>query len=118
MIVLNSVLPFSSFFPEQSKVSNKFKMKIRTKIGIGIKNKIIKDDTNLIKDEIIKTSPGYIEYEGFLTSDFKDYGTLSLSEVISKSSNVVETKPERSSSIIFWSKFSLIVFSGIPELFK
>ena len=46
----------------------------------------------IYKDEIIKTSPGYIEYEGFLTSDFKDYGTLSLSEVISKSSNVAMVK--------------------------
>ena len=46
----------------------------------------------IYKDEIVKTSPGYIEYEGFLTSDFKDYGTLSLSEVISKSSNVAMVK--------------------------
>ncbi len=36
----------------------------------------------------INTSPGWIEYEGFKTSDFKDYGTLSLSEIISLSSNV------------------------------
>tara|TARA_B100001057_G_scaffold484919_1_gene563805 strand:- start:2615 stop:4183 length:1569 start_codon:yes stop_codon:yes gene_type:complete len=46
----------------------------------------------IYKDEIIKTSPGYIEYGGFLTSDFKDYGTLRLSEVISKSSNVAMVK--------------------------
>ena len=36
----------------------------------------------------IDTSPGWIEYEGFKTSDFKDYGTLSLSQIISLSSNV------------------------------
>tara|TARA_B000000475_G_scaffold129112_1_gene104127 strand:- start:366 stop:2015 length:1650 start_codon:yes stop_codon:yes gene_type:complete len=36
----------------------------------------------------INTSPGWIEFEGFRTSDFKDYGLLNLSEVISLSSNV------------------------------
>ena len=36
----------------------------------------------------IDTSPGWIKYEGFKTSDFKDYGELSLSEIISLSSNV------------------------------
>ena len=36
----------------------------------------------------IDTSPGWIEYEGFKTSDFKDYGELSLSQIISLSSNV------------------------------
>ena len=36
----------------------------------------------------IDTSPGWIEYEGFKTSDFKDYGALSLSQIISLSSNV------------------------------
>ena len=46
----------------------------------------------IYKDIIIKTSPGFIEYEGFLTSDFKDYGTLNLSDVISKSSNVAMVK--------------------------
>ena len=46
----------------------------------------------IYKDIIVKTSPGYIEYEGFLTSDFKDYGTLNLSDVISKSSNVAMVK--------------------------
>ena len=36
----------------------------------------------------INTSPGWIEFEGFRTSDFRDYGVLSLSEIISYSSNV------------------------------
>ncbi len=36
----------------------------------------------------IDTSPGWIEFEGFKTSDFKDYGELSLSQIISLSSNV------------------------------
>ena len=36
----------------------------------------------------INTSPGWINFEGYKTSDFRDYGILSLSEIISKSSNV------------------------------
>ena len=36
----------------------------------------------------IDTSPGWIEFEGFKTSDFRDYGTLNLAEIISLSSNV------------------------------
>ena len=42
----------------------------------------------LPKTSKIDTSPGWIEYEGFKTSDFKDYGVLSLSQIISLSSNV------------------------------
>ncbi len=40
------------------------------------------------KDIKIKTSPGWIEYGGYKTSDFRDYGTLNLSDIISYSSNV------------------------------
>ena len=36
----------------------------------------------------INTSPGWIEFEGFKTSDFRDYGTLNPSQIISLSSNV------------------------------
>ena len=36
----------------------------------------------------IDTSPGWIEYEGYRTEDAKNYGVLSISEIISKSSNV------------------------------
>ena len=43
---------------------------------------------NSIEDELINTSPGYIDYEGFITKDFKDYGTQNLSQIISNSSNV------------------------------
>ena len=35
-----------------------------------------------------RTSPGWIELAGYKTSDFKDYGKLTLSEIISLSSNV------------------------------
>ena len=36
----------------------------------------------------VDTSPGWIELAGYKTSDFKDYGLLSLTEIISFSSNV------------------------------
>jgi len=39
-------------------------------------------------DSIIETSPGWVEVSGFRTSDFKDYGKLNLSQIISLSSNV------------------------------
>ena len=46
-------------------------------------------ESNKVKDSTkINTSPGWIEFEGFRTSDFRDYGVLSLSEIISYSSNV------------------------------
>ena len=46
-------------------------------------------ESNKIQDSTkINTSPGWIEFEGFKTSDFRDYGSLSLSEIISYSSNV------------------------------
>ena len=43
---------------------------------------------------------------------------IKLKSLISKSSNVVETKPDNNSSIILLSKFSLIVSGFIPDLFK
>ena len=39
-------------------------------------------------DSIIETSPGWVEVSGFKTNDFKDYGKLNLSQIISLSSNV------------------------------
>ena len=39
-------------------------------------------------DSVIETSPGWIEVAGYKTSDFKDYGKLNLSKIISLSSNV------------------------------
>ena len=46
-------------------------------------------ESNKVQDSTkINTSPGWIEFEGFKTSDFRDYGILSLSEIISYSSNV------------------------------
>tara|TARA_B100001123_G_scaffold451042_1_gene626277 strand:- start:6698 stop:8212 length:1515 start_codon:yes stop_codon:yes gene_type:complete len=40
------------------------------------------------QDVRVNTSPGWIQYGGYKTSDFRDYGKLSLSEIISYSSNV------------------------------
>jgi cell division protein FtsI (penicillin-binding protein 3) len=46
-------------------------------------------DLGLIKaDEVINTSPGYIRVQGHMISDAVNYGRLSISEVIQKSSNV------------------------------
>ena len=39
-------------------------------------------------NDTVDTSPGWVELGGYKTSDFKDYGVLSLSEIISFSSNV------------------------------
>ena len=39
-------------------------------------------------DSIVQTSPGWIEVAGYRTSDFKNYGQLTLSQIISLSSNV------------------------------
>jgi cell division protein FtsI (penicillin-binding protein 3) len=39
-------------------------------------------------EDTIDTSPGWIEVGGYTTSDFKDYGVLNLSEIITFSSNV------------------------------
>ena len=39
-------------------------------------------------DSIVETSPGWIEVAGYRTSDFKNYGQLTLSQIISLSSNV------------------------------
>ena len=39
-------------------------------------------------DSIVQTSPGWIEVAGYRTSDFKNYGQLNLSQIISLSSNV------------------------------
>ena len=46
-------------------------------------------ESGKINEELsINTSPGWIEFEGYKTSDFRDYGRLNLSEIISYSSNV------------------------------
>ena len=46
------------------------------------------DSKKINLEDSINTSPGWVEVSGYKTSDFKDYGVLSLSEIIALSSNV------------------------------
>ena len=46
------------------------------------------DSGKVKKNSKINTSPGWIELGGYKTRDFRDYGFISLSEIISYSSNV------------------------------
>ena len=46
------------------------------------------DSGKVKKDLMTSTSPGWIDFGGYKTRDFRDYGELSLSEIISYSSNV------------------------------
>jgi len=46
------------------------------------------DSKKVNKGTLIDTSPGWIELAGYKTRDFKNYGLLSLSNIISNSSNV------------------------------
>ena len=59
----------------------------------------------------IDTSPGWIEYEGFKTSDFRNYGLLTLSEIISLSSNVGMVKlckdQDIDSLVSYYEKFGI-----------
>lgn len=48
--------------------------------------------TNLTIDSKIDTSPGYIKVDNHTIRDIKKYGTLSLSQILSKSSNVGTAK--------------------------
>lgn len=63
------------------------------------------------KNALINTSPGWIEYGGYKTKDFRDYGVLSLKEIISKSSNVgmvkLCDKQDKDHLLEFFSDFGL-----------
>ncbi len=48
---------------------------------------VLESDSSF-SDQLINTSPGFVDYEGFITEDFKDYGIQNLSQIISNSSNV------------------------------
>ena len=50
------------------------------------------DDELINEDSLIDTNPGWVEFEDYRTEDFRNYGILSVSEVISKSSNVGTVK--------------------------
>ena len=48
----------------------------------------ILESKNVELKDTVNTSPGWIEVAGYKTNDFKDYGVLTLSEIIAFSSNV------------------------------
>tara|TARA_B100000609_G_scaffold172187_1_gene147507 strand:- start:911 stop:2338 length:1428 start_codon:yes stop_codon:yes gene_type:complete len=50
------------------------------------------DDELINEDTLIDTNPGWVEFEDYRTEDFKNYGILSVSDVIAKSSNVGTVK--------------------------
>ena len=88
---------YPSFDPSNRKnLKDMSKLRNRATIDIFEPGSVIKplamsailESDHLPKISKINTSPGWIEYEGFKTSDFKDYGVLNLSEIISLSSNV------------------------------
>ena len=62
-------------------------------------------------DSVIETSPGWVEVAGYKTSDFKDYGKLNLSKIISLSSNVGMVKlcsnQEMEHLIAYYKKFGI-----------
>ena len=88
---------YPSFDPSNRKnLMDMSKLRNRATIDIFEPGSVLKplamsailESDYLPKISKINTSPGWIEYEGFKTSDFKDYGSLSLSQIISLSSNV------------------------------
>jgi len=88
---------YPSFDPSNRKnLTDMSKLRNRATIDIFEPGSVLKplamsailESDYLPKTSKIDTSPGWIEYEGFKTSDFKDYGALSLSQIISLSSNV------------------------------
>ena len=88
---------YPSFDPSNRKnLMDMSKLRNRATIDIYEPGSVLKplamsailESDYLPKTSKIDTSPGWIDYEGFKTSDFKDYGTLSLSQIISLSSNV------------------------------
>jgi cell division protein FtsI (penicillin-binding protein 3) len=88
---------YPSFDPSNRKnLMDMSKLRNRATIDIFEPGSVLKplamsailESDYLPKTSKIDTSPGWIDFEGFKTSDFKDYGTLSLSQIISLSSNV------------------------------
>ena len=88
---------YPSFDPSNRKnLMDMSKLRNRATIDIYEPGSVLKplamsailESDYLPKTSKIDTSPGWIDFEGFKTSDFKDYGTLSLSQIISLSSNV------------------------------
>ena len=88
---------YPSFDPSDRKnLTDMSKLRNRATVDVFEPGSVLKPiamtailESNKVQDSTkINTSPGWIEFEGFKTSDFRDYGILSLSEIISYSSNV------------------------------
>jgi len=63
------------------------------------------DSKKINLEDSINTSPGWVEVSGYKTSDFKDYGVLSLSEIIALSSNVGMVKLCTDQDIVHLTKY-------------
>ena len=63
------------------------------------------DSKKINLEDSINTSPGWVEVSGYKTSDFKDYGVLSLSEIIALSSNVGMVKLCTNQDIVHLTKY-------------
>ena len=63
------------------------------------------DSKKIDLEDSINTSPGWVEVSGYKTSDFKDYGVLSLSEIIALSSNVGMVKLCTDQDIVHLTKY-------------
>ena len=88
---------YPSFDPSDRKnLTDMSKLRNRATVDVFEPGSVLKPiamsailESNKVQDSTkLNTSPGWIEFEGFKTSDFRDYGILSLSEIISYSSNV------------------------------
>ena len=88
---------YPSFDPSNRKnLKNMSRLRNRATVDVFEPGSVLKPiamtailESDKVQDTTkINTSPGWIEFEGFRTSDFRDYGVLSLSEIISYSSNV------------------------------
>ena len=63
------------------------------------------DSKKINLEDNINTSPGWVKVSGYKTSDFKDYGVLSLSEIIALSSNVGMVKLCTDQDIVHLTKY-------------
>ncbi len=101
---------YPSFDPsDRSKITDHSVFRNRSTIDVFEPGSVLKPiamsaiiESNLVSlTETIDTSPGWIEVSGYKTSDFKDYGILSLEEIILLSSNVGMVKLCRDQDISY-----------------
>ena len=92
-----ALVNYPSFDPSDRKnLKDMSKLRNRATVDVFEPGSVLKPiamtailESNKVQDSVkINTSPGWIEFEGFKTNDFRDYGILGLSEIISYSSNV------------------------------